>query len=270
MLPDDRRHGTYAGVQAHRKDREASCDECAKANRRYRKKIEMEVMRGQRRTVRLGEDAWRIITIATPEQLGRRGVPLSTIFRLRREGSADLLVLRRTRDAILSADVPTAIGIQRRLQALSALGWSMRAVAAEAGINHATNLCELVVKEHVPWVREPSARSIVEVYDRLLMRPAPQGRGSSRARNRAVERGWLPPLAWNDIDDPDETPTDWQYRPPTRAERVDDLDERGAGISEVMQALDITRKSLERWCVRNGRWETFVRLRDREFWKESA
>ncbi len=35
MSPDDARHGTYAGYQRHRIDREVACETCRDANRAY-------------------------------------------------------------------------------------------------------------------------------------------------------------------------------------------------------------------------------------------
>jgi len=163
-----------------------------------------------------------------------------------------------------------ATGTRRRVQALYALGWTWDALAAEMGVRKGS-VWRLAHGAHCTdrGVYRETAAAVVALFERLCM-TRPEGWVADRARNVAIRNGWVPPLAWDNIDDPSEQPTDWQYRAPTRAELLDDLDERGAGISEVMQALDITRQSLERWCVRNGRWETFVRLRDRENWRASA
>ena len=51
-----------------------------------------------------------------------------------------------------------------------------------------------------------AALAIHTAYDRLSM-TRPEGTRADTARRRARHLGWPPPLAWDDIDDPDETPT---------------------------------------------------------------
>lgn len=93
-----------------------------------------------------------------------------------------------------------ALGTQRRIQALAALGWSTRRVAEAAGwSSHATVRNML----HANQVRRANAEKIAEVYERLCMTVGP----SAAVRRRAVENGWPPPLAWDDIDDPNEQPS---------------------------------------------------------------
>ena len=100
------------------------------------------------------------------------------------------------------------LGARRRLQALAALGWSNAEVARRMGMN----------SEHLPHllryathIGQRNAARIAAVYDELSMQlPKPttrhQKQAMSVARNRARRNGWPPPLAWNNIDDPDERP----------------------------------------------------------------
>lgn len=91
-----------------------------------------------------------------------------------------------------------ALSARRRVHALACLGWTSRHVAAELGITAATlsrSLCGDTM-HYQRW------QAISDVYDALHMTPGP----SQRARGRGRSEGWLPPLAWDDIDDPDETP----------------------------------------------------------------
>ena len=115
---------------------------------------------------------------------------------------------RHNARAILSADITTAttghgpiVGATRRLQALGAMGWSMMAVADETGLHFVTLAC--VQRGAQKRIGAQLNRGITDVHDRLHMTPGP----SVRARNDAHRNGWAPPLAWDDIDDPDETPT---------------------------------------------------------------
>ena len=66
-------------------------------------------------------------------------------------------------------------------------------------------------------VRRSTAERIAALYDRWCMTPGP---AATRNRAMAVRRGWAPPLAWNNIDDPDEQPRGVRAERP----RKDDVD----------------------------------------------
>ncbi len=129
-----------------------------------------------------------------------------------------------------------SIGTRRRVQALQCLGWSQRMIAAEVGISSQQALRVLLESDRV---RVVTHERISAAYERLCMtRPEPSS-ASTRARLSAQSRGYAPPLAWDDIDNPDETPNfgqdgdfpydeaviervlggEWKL-PTTRAERV--------------------------------------------------
>lgn len=97
-----------------------------------------------------------------------------------------------------------ALGSQRRIQALQAIGWRIRDIAGELDLWVADNgVCQTLwqLMRRDMTTRATAAR-IDAVYRRLNMTPGP----SNHSRARAVNRGYLPPLAWDDIDDPDERP----------------------------------------------------------------
>ena len=96
------------------------------------------------------------------------------------------------------------LGTVRRLQALSAIGYSARRVALLAGIAQPT-VSELLAGKY-KRVTVAHARAVDAIYQRLAMHPAPPSREATYARNRAQSNGWLPPLVWDDIDDPHERP----------------------------------------------------------------
>lgn len=94
-----------------------------------------------------------------------------------------------------------ATGTRRRLQALMALGWSLPAIAERLG-DRGPNVRRLLSVERLT---RRFADRIATVYDALCMtRPAGHDRTSNaaiaRTRIFAARRGWLPPLAWDDID----------------------------------------------------------------------
>lgn len=95
-----------------------------------------------------------------------------------------------------------AIGVRRRLQALSAIGWSWTALSSEMGcsrtrIYELANLAEKVAPE--------THKQVADLYERLSMTLAPtrtraERDGATKARTKAARNGWAPPLAWDDID----------------------------------------------------------------------
>jgi hypothetical protein len=106
-------------------------------------------------------------------------------------------LLRRSREGMLLID---ATGVRRRLQALAALGWSYRNIAAASAL-HNSDVLRLI---HANVAHKDSAAKVAAVYDRLSMRAPRPSSGTTRARQAALRKGWLPPLAWDDetIDDP--------------------------------------------------------------------
>lgn len=101
-----------------------------------------------------------------------------------------------------------ALGAKRRLQALLRLGWSSHRIAAEAGLSHRNHVWRILNGQKgkpTVWIQRDTDKWVREVYDRLSMQ-IPEGRYVARTRAYAERMGYLPPLAWIDIDDPDEHP----------------------------------------------------------------
>jgi hypothetical protein len=104
-----------------------------------------------------------------------------------------------------------ATGTIRRLRALAAIGHSARQVAHELSVDPSW-IRALYRGEHT-HVHADTAERFSALYERLQGTPGP----SQAARRMARRRGWSPPLAWDDIDNPaaepvvaDDTPiVDW-------------------------------------------------------------
>lgn len=95
-------------------------------------------------------------------------------------------------------------GVQRRLQALYAVGWSPSAVGVHMGMA-GVNVSRVLRCDQVT-VR--TRDRYTAVYDRLWCVPPTNSPASQeRMRTRALLEGWVPPLGWDDIDT-DETPAD--------------------------------------------------------------
>jgi hypothetical protein len=162
-----------------------------------------------------------------------------------------------------------AIGAQRRIQALMRLGWTSHDIAREAGFRHRNHVFRILKGQKgrpCVWLQRETDKTVREVFDRLSMRLPEMTPWRARARALAERNGWPPPLAYEEgrIDDPNYVPVGWGYTEPTRGDLLDDLDENGAGISEAVRVLDVSRDALEKWCARNGRGELYSRLVARE------
>jgi hypothetical protein len=151
-----------------------------------------------------------------------------------------------------------ALGTQRRIRALMALGWTGRDISNRCGWASAEATTEITKDRQ--FVYTATAAKIAGVYEELCMTPGP----SLKGLREAARKGWPPPLAWDDIDDPNETPTGWQYVSGDRHADLDDLLDRGVGVSEAARVLGCTVRALERWTERHGRRADYNRLTMRE------
>ena len=96
-----------------------------------------------------------------------------------------------------------AIGTRRRIHALMALGHSGADIAKRLGVTYqAVHRIEHSTSERI-WVR--TAANVARVYGELSM-TRPTGPHSNRIRAKAAERGYVVPLAWDDIDHDPEPP----------------------------------------------------------------
>lgn len=102
----------------------------------------------------------------------------------------------------------SALGSQRRIRALQALGWSKQQIAWRMGYYDNGAISYLMRAE---TMLPKTAAKVAAVYDQLSM-VRPEGAGANRARTWAARLGYAPPLAWDegDIDDPAASPRGWR------------------------------------------------------------
>lgn len=95
--------------------------------------------------------------------------------------------------------------IQRRLQALAAVGYTTAAIERMTGIG--AHYLGRIQNGHV---RSVMVRRTAVVINRAFMeyglQVADVTQASSRARNLAASKGWVPAAVWANIDDPLECP----------------------------------------------------------------
>ena len=119
-------------------------------------------------------------------------------------------VQQRVADAILGATVPPArmsaraLGARRRVEALHAAGWPFAWIAAEAGVTD--RYVMRIAAGAAETMRTPEFERIASAYERLAFTAPRDCRQTRDARTRAAARGFAPPAAWDNIDDPREQP----------------------------------------------------------------
>ncbi len=153
-------------------------------------------------------------------------------------------------------------GTRRRLRALSVIGWPASELATRLGTSQ-SGVRRLMEDGHL-CSASTRARAIA-LYDELWdQRPAPS-RESRIARRRAEERGWWPPLAWDDdmIDDPAATPSNPAVAATAWSQRVEDIEwmlTTGEVLATICVRLRVTRAALERQAMRHHCSELWRRL----------
>jgi hypothetical protein len=111
---------------------------------------------------------------------------------------------------------PNAVGTQRRLRALTALGYSATDLAAELDV--APSTVRDLLRGDTKTVSSALHHAVTVLYDALWDQPPAERTGGERraaiaARARAAQNGWSAPMGLDDdqIDDPDYRPrTHWR------------------------------------------------------------
>lgn len=229
-------HGTHSRYRHHA----CRCEACVEANRAY--------FRARSAAIKAG--AWQPYVDAEPVRqhillLQEEGFSVSRIARLsggsdwdiqrfirackgrgRKRNTTEALAARilAIKPGEMTPAMVSAIGSNRRIEALCALGWPVSHTAAHMGWSH-KNLHRIRQQQ---VVRSDSAQAISEAYEELRTKqPARRGvtkNASSRVRNMAKARHWPPPKYWakfpGAIDDPHFTPEYGMTKPELRAEEA--------------------------------------------------
>lgn len=156
--------------------------------------------------------------------------------------------------------VVLSYGLRRRVEALAAMGWDVKAVAAECGLPVSSSLHR--ARDHVrtKWSMH---EAVAAGYERI----SHVRRDDNRTLMRAARRGYLSPLMWDDIDDyfevPGSAPVDvgvdevlvqrvidgtWVGEIPSLERRAafEKLHARGLSAPEIAERLHVTQRTIER------------------------
>ena len=184
------------------------CDACRHAGTQFGKRCRA----GLTRRIPSGPIAAHLqrLGLTDLEAARRAGLVQTTVTRIRTGESRTVLRSTARKLLALTAEPPTvgtldATGTTRRLQALGALGYTSRDIATDSGIPH--DYTRKLMQGGRPTVTVGTAERVRRCFDRLSM-VRPSGWLADRQRRQSAEKGWNPPLAWDDIDNPDEQPHD--------------------------------------------------------------
>ncbi|MDV6274059.1 helix-turn-helix domain-containing protein [Rhodococcus erythropolis] len=153
-----------------------------------------------------------------------------------------------------------AYGLRRRVEALAAMGWDVKSVAAECGVPFPSALHRARDSVRVKWSMHAA---VAAGYERI----SHVRRDDNRALMKAARHGYLSPLMWDDIDDyfevPGSTPVDvgvdevlvqrvidgiWigEVPPLERRAAFEKLHARGLSAPEIAERLHVTPRTVER------------------------
>ncbi|WP_454112807.1 hypothetical protein [Microbacterium maritypicum] len=127
--------------------------------------------------------------------------------RVTREKAEKILAVQPTIENLGARQPVPARSTHRRVQALVARGWSISKVARELG----WTVANFHAMMHRDTVGAATHRAVAELYERLWDVEPPRAThrdkiAYTRALGFAKQRRWLPPLAWDDIDQDEEPP----------------------------------------------------------------
>lgn len=182
---------------------------------------------------------------------------------------------RKRREVLGITYAVPALGTVRRIHALMALGWRSHDLAERCGWTHGNAILEIASRT---WVERKTAAKIAKLYDDLHMTPGP----SKQTRTRALRNGWVPPLGWNNIDDPDDrpdlgaesfdfvtarkvnNPEAWEAAKAARMEDLEHMAASGVSTHEAARRLGMSIAGLEKWLERQGRSDLYARMKPRD------
>lgn len=169
--------------------------------------------------------------------------------RIKRENAERILAVKPDISLLAGGTSIPARGTHRRLQALVARGWSQSKLSDRLGVNRG-NFGVMMKRTRVTVALHRQVEVLFdEIWDQ--MPPHTAWRDSiaySRTVRYARERRWLPPLAWDDIDNDPE--------PPIAEEPDDTIDEMAVELALMGDRPRLTPAE-RRECVRRlhrDRW----------------
>jgi predicted transcriptional regulator len=156
------------------------------------------------------------------------------------------IYMKRLREGRNQPRLVDPTGVVRRIEACHYMGHTGADIGRALGVSFSA-----VSKQRRrtrPLITIGLRDRMIPALDRLAMRQAPRNPEHNKTRNWARRQGFRPLLAWNDIDDPNETPPP----PVDPSEQIVELAARGLTQARIAAKLDVSE-----WSVRQA-------LKDRE------
>lgn len=224
VCPPDHKHELTDTCHAHHRCR---CDDCVSAHSAYQRDLRKRKAYGRytpparvpAEPVREHLRMLKHFGLGTDRVADLAGVSRITVRRLMggrtgRDDSRGHLPARisteRARKLLaVPPDVSLAVdnafvssrGVQRRIQALAVRGWSQLEVSRRLDMNQ-SNANKMLAADHV---MAKTHRRVAAIFDELWDKEPPQDTPTQRyavkrVAAHAARKGWLPALAWDDID----------------------------------------------------------------------
>ena len=253
-------HGTDARYSGNRTGTRppCRCTKCTRAHRQADIQRELRRQRGERNLIPIEEVLPHILMlrasgmsqtlIARQAGVSQAVVSYITTGRnktVQTEKARRILAVQPRRfDG--NAERP-ALGAIRRIRALYSLGHSRADISALSGLSVASISCLAEGRWNV--LDNEAATALAAAYRQLANK-----RGTNwKNERRAAAEGWAGPLAWDDIDDPNEQPeTDGQTNVHRRHKAVIDLElvarrtRQGRSAEEIAAEIGCHKRSIVR------------------------
>ena len=217
-------HGTRAAYVSDR----CRCEPCTAANRSDERSRQKAIAYGRWNPYREAEPVRQHVRALMAAGIGLRRIaelarlPYGTVAslvygsprsgrtpsgRIRPHTATQLLAITATTEARAPGALIDATGTRLRLQSLVLNGWSLAGLARRLGRS----------PDHLPSALKAAAVTIATsqavraLFDELWDTAPPTRTHTERitatkARNRAARQGWLPAMAWDDMDDGTQPP----------------------------------------------------------------
>ena len=212
------------------------------------------------------------------------GLAPVTLTRIRdghriRTSTQDKLLTVAPGPPVVTDETPGALlvdgaGTRRRLRALVAQGWTAVRLAERAGCTSVNLRLALNKGESDQTVARFAVR-VRDLYEQLWDQTPPcssryEQAQADRVRREALERGWAPPMAWDEesIDDPTASPGPWREvadlgssRRKLHLDNLEDCAAWGMDIDGAAHRLDVTVDAIYACATRAERPDVLDRLR---------
>lgn len=275
------------------------CGECRQANAAVERERRREIAYGRWQPFVDAEPTRQHLRALSERGIGLRraaqlsGVPYTTLAQLvhgasstgsrpsrqiRQDTASNVLALSLDGVTPAAGARVEATGTRRRIHALVAIGWTIKAIADLLGRDVASVRHTL----RRDSVTAATAAATAELYERLWdslpdESTPPRRTAAAKARTMARRNGWLPAMAWDDIDDdPQPDPAAPTEPAATEDDQSDELDidivmdrvaagipiqlkpgrsrdeviarltHHGLSLPEIAELLDVTTRTISR------------------------